>query len=117
VNTIYKDTSGKTIYGKCHCKNSPDQVPGVVATPFVVGSSVLPASDVAQLEALGAVEQFQPVSVPSDASATGNATTSPVVVRKTAVTGLPDSVPPARIQQSDIIGSLGSIIRSFFGFQ
>jgi hypothetical protein len=118
VNTIYKDTSGKTIYGKCHCKNSPDQIPGVVATPFVVGSSVLPASDVAQLEAPGAVEQFQPVPVPSDASATGNAaTTLPVVVRKTAVTGLPDSVPPARVQQSDIIGSLGSIISSFFGFQ
>jgi hypothetical protein len=130
VNTMVWDESGKIVYGECHCKKTPDQVPQVTATPYVISaSSVAPvevrsataipvenprkvtgAADAAEQSAGATTQDGSPAggtadTAPAQGSAVGAGKNTP------AATDQPNATKPS----ADVIGSLGKLIRSFFG--
>jgi hypothetical protein len=134
VNTIYKDISGKIIYGECHCKNVPGRVPEVTAIPYVVGSSLAYSNGTAEeiVDSSGIVSATITGSPDiegqitgscqkggaCDASVAANSADGQKTDTTPTVYAIPAKTTAGGIDQpSEIVRSLGTLIRSFFGLK
>jgi hypothetical protein len=132
VNTMVKDSSGKTIYGECHCKEYQDQVPQVIATPFVAASSAGTQGEVSTAAAVptelrsektaGAEMSGQAtlINPPAGSSSDGEG----AIPGNEGKGATPPTITPAVTlpqnstgQPPDVVRSIGNLIKQFFGMQ